>query len=90
SLLREGRPWEAIHEAAREVGADLIVMGTHGRKGFAHFLMGSVAEVVLRESQRPVLIVRGPAPLPNQEQRRADAEHGEQAKHSRREPAATA
>jgi nucleotide-binding universal stress UspA family protein len=42
--------------------ADLIVMGTHGRRGFKHFLMGSVAEVVLRESSVPVLVVRGPVP----------------------------
>jgi nucleotide-binding universal stress UspA family protein len=37
--------------------ADLIVMGTHGRRGIKHLLMGSVAEVVLRESSVPVLVV---------------------------------
>jgi nucleotide-binding universal stress UspA family protein len=46
---------------AESIGADLILMGTHGRRGFAHFLMGSVAEVVLRESKVPVLIVRSTA-----------------------------
>src|SRR5580704_15098212 len=39
SLLREGRPWEAIHDAAKEVGADLIVMGTHGRHGLVRALL---------------------------------------------------
>ena len=43
---------------AERIGADLIVMGTHGRRGIKHFLMGSVAEVVLRESSVPVLVVR--------------------------------
>jgi len=46
---------------AEGIGADLVLMGTHGRRGFAHFLMGSVAEVVLRESKIPVLIVRATA-----------------------------
>jgi nucleotide-binding universal stress UspA family protein len=49
--------YELIGYAAR-LGADLIVMGTHGRRGFKHFVLGSVAEVVLRESKIPVLVVR--------------------------------
>jgi nucleotide-binding universal stress UspA family protein len=49
---------------AENFGADLILMGTHGRRGFAHFLMGSVAEIVLRESKIPVLIVRARAEQP--------------------------
>jgi nucleotide-binding universal stress UspA family protein len=39
---------------------DLIVMGTHGRSGVAHAVMGSVAEAVIRQSSSPVLIVRRP------------------------------
>jgi nucleotide-binding universal stress UspA family protein len=46
-----------IAEIAQEVGADLIVMGTHGRKGIAHVLMGSVAERTVRTSPIPVLTI---------------------------------
>lgn len=47
---------------ARAEGYDLIVLGTHGRKGLAHLLLGSVAERVVRNSTKPVLIVRTPPP----------------------------
>ena len=67
SLLREGRPWEAIHEAAREVGADLIVMGTHGRHGLVKALLGSVTEKVVRTSVVPVLVVHFPTTAPERE-----------------------
>jgi nucleotide-binding universal stress UspA family protein len=54
-----GRPVsEAILEDARSFGADLIVMGTHGRRGLNRLLLGSDAERVLRESPVPVLLVR--------------------------------
>lgn len=56
-----GRPATAIVEYAEQEGIDLIVMGTHGRSGVAHLLLGSVAERVVRTSQCPVLTVRGPA-----------------------------
>lgn len=46
-----------IIEEAEKWGAHLIVIGTHGRTGFSHFLMGSVAEHVTRKSACPVLIV---------------------------------
>lgn len=46
-----------IIEEAEKWGADLIVIGTHGRTGFNHFFMGSVAEHVARKSACPVLIV---------------------------------
>lgn len=49
---------EAIVEAARSWGADLIVMGTHGRRGFEHLVLGSVAEGVLRRAIVPVLLLR--------------------------------
>ena len=53
-----GRPSDAITAEANTRGTDLIVMGTHGRGGFAHLMLGSVAERVLRTAQCPVLIVR--------------------------------
>ena len=50
----------AIVEYAETAGIDLIVMGTHGRGGLAHALMGSVAERVVRDAPCPVLTVRHP------------------------------
>lgn len=58
TLVREGSPRPAILEVAKEIKADLIVMGTHGRTGLAHVLFGSVAEHVVRHSRIPVLTVR--------------------------------
>ena len=58
SRVAFGPPVDAICEAARELGADLVVMGTHGRGGLAHIVMGSVAEKVLRTAKLPVLTVR--------------------------------
>jgi nucleotide-binding universal stress UspA family protein len=49
---------EMIGESADELGADLIVMGTHGRTGLAHVFLGSVAERTLRRAPCPVLTVR--------------------------------
>ena len=57
SLLRPGAPAEEILKAAETERASLIVMGTHGRKGVAHMLMGSVAERVVRSASCPVLTV---------------------------------
>lgn len=51
-----GEPAEAILRAA--VGADLIIIGTHGRGGFDRFRHGSVAEQIVREARTPVLLVR--------------------------------
>lgn len=48
----------ALADFIREIGADLLVMGTHGRTGLAHLLMGSVAERTLRRAPCPVLTVR--------------------------------
>lgn len=56
--VRIGRPEEEILRAAREHGADLIVMGTHGRQGLSRVLMGSVAESILRRAPCPVLVQR--------------------------------
>jgi len=49
--------YEAIVTKAREIRADFIVMGTHGRTGLARVIMGSVAEMVLRHSDVPVVLV---------------------------------
>ena len=51
---------DVILQEARDWAADLIVMGTHGRRGMAHMFLGSVAEGVIRASPVPVLVVRGP------------------------------
>ena len=53
-----GQPSEEIVRVAREIGADLIAMTTHGRSGFGRLLFGSVAEAVLRESRLPVFLMR--------------------------------
>jgi nucleotide-binding universal stress UspA family protein len=55
-----GHSAETIVTHAHELGADLIVMGTHGRTGLAHLLIGSVAERVFRTSPCPVMTVRMP------------------------------
>jgi len=84
--VRAGVPAFELRKYAREFEADLIVMGTHGRRGFAHFLMGSVAEAILRESAIPVLVVRDSA---NEEEREHHAEHRERPEHERGYPAGT-
>ncbi|PYR46782.1 MAG: universal stress protein [Acidobacteria bacterium] len=60
SVLRQGAPDLQIVGFARERDVDLIVMGTHGRSGVAHILMGGVAEKVVRKAPCPVLTVRHP------------------------------
>ena len=57
--LVEGGPSEQIRKVSGRWHADLIVIGTHGRTGMRRFVMGSVAEEVVRRSLRPVLSVRG-------------------------------
>ena len=57
TFIEEGNPFEMILKVAEEWGADLIVIGTHGRKGFSHLLMGSVAEKVIRHSTRPLYVI---------------------------------
>lgn len=57
-LVETGAPAHVIVQAAIDHHVDLIVMGTHGRTGLAHMLMGSVAEKVVRTAKCPVLTVR--------------------------------
>jgi len=59
-LMTSTSPASAILECARDNAIDLIVVGTHGRGGVAHFLLGSVAERVVRSAPCPVLTVRHP------------------------------
>ncbi len=56
--VAQGDPSAVITETAPEVGADLVVMGTHGRSGFKHMLLGSTAERVVQHAACPVLTVR--------------------------------
>ncbi len=56
----EGPPATEIVDRAEGLGADLIVLGTHGRRGLARLLTGSVAEAVLRRAHCPVLALRDP------------------------------
>ena len=62
--VTEALPADGIRQMAADVQAGLIVMGTHGRSGLNRWMLGSVAERVLRESAVPVLTVRGAAPGP--------------------------
>lgn len=57
--VRRGSAWVEIVETAKQLPADLIVMGTHGRKGMPRLLLGSVAEKVVRSAPCPVLTVHG-------------------------------
>ena len=57
-----GDPGVEVLQAAKRLGADLILMATHGRKGLRRLVLGSVAEHVVREAPCPVLTVRPKAP----------------------------
>jgi nucleotide-binding universal stress UspA family protein len=59
-ILRDGVAWEEINSVADEIHADLIIIGTHGRRGLARALLGSVAENVIRTAKVPVLVIHGP------------------------------
>jgi nucleotide-binding universal stress UspA family protein len=59
-LLKMGLPWQGVLDAVKSQNIDLVVMGTHGRRGLEHLIMGSVAEKTVRLSPVPVLTVRGP------------------------------
>jgi universal stress protein A len=59
-MLRTGDTRDMILQACGEVNADLVVMGTHGRRGVSRALLGSVAESVVRTAPCPVLAIRPP------------------------------
>lgn len=67
--LEDGEPVERILAVAADVGAGLVVMGTHGRTGLTRLLMGSVAEHVVREAPCSVLTVKTPTNVRFAEQR---------------------
>jgi len=58
--LEEGDPASTILSVARQLSADLIVLGTHGRTGLRRLLMGSVAEAVVRRAKCPVFTFKEP------------------------------
>ncbi len=62
TVLKTGDARDEIDRTAVEVEANLIVMGTHGRRGVSRLLLGSVAESIVRTAPCPVLLVRGVAP----------------------------
>jgi nucleotide-binding universal stress UspA family protein len=59
SIIESHSAWRGILETAASIGADLIVMGSHGRRGIEKLMLGSVAQRVLSHATLPVLVVRG-------------------------------
>ena len=57
-IVEIGRPEDLIIDIQAKLGTDLVVMATHGRQGFRHLMLGSVAERIVRGSRAPVLTVR--------------------------------
>lgn len=57
TVVRQGEPYETILEYVEEADIDLIVMGTHGRRGLSRYVLGSVTERVMRTVDVPVLTV---------------------------------
>ncbi len=62
AVLRCGAAWDEVNAVAEEAKADLIVVGTHGRRGFSRLMLGSTAERILRTATRPVYVVHAAAP----------------------------
>ena len=60
AMLREGNEWKQVLAVVDELGIDLVVMGTHGRRGLPRLVLGSVAEKVVRLCPAPVLTVAAP------------------------------
>lgn len=69
----DGTVAHAILREARKLDADLIVLGTHGRRGLSRLVTGSDAEALLRESTVPVLLVRDPSPRERRTRRTTQA-----------------
>ena len=62
AMICVGSPPEEVLRVAERLDGDLIVVGTHGRQGIARAFLGSVAEIVVRTSARPVVVVPSPHP----------------------------
>jgi len=66
-VIVDDRPNAAhILEILDKLGCDLIVMGTHGRRGWRHVLFGSMTEEVVRRARCPVMVVKAPVPTPEE------------------------
>jgi nucleotide-binding universal stress UspA family protein len=74
AILRDGPPADEIATVSEETGADLVVLGTHGRRGLRRAIMGSVAEEVIRACRCPVLTVHDPEE-PSAKRHKARAAH---------------
>jgi nucleotide-binding universal stress UspA family protein len=61
AVLRDGPPADEVAAVAKKSHADLVILGTHGRRGLRRAIMGSVAEEVIRACECPVLTVHDPA-----------------------------
>jgi nucleotide-binding universal stress UspA family protein len=59
-ITREGYPATVIEEEAQQLGADLVVIGSHGRTGLKHILLGSIAERVVQKAPCAVLTIKKP------------------------------
>jgi universal stress protein A len=70
-----GSPQNEILQFAVDQGVDLIVMGSHGRKGISRLLMGSVAEAVMRQASCPVLIAKQPTKELSSDATAGDVKH---------------
>lgn len=73
AVIGQGEPWQQVLTVAKDRGADLIVMGTHGRRGLSRVFLGSVAEKVVRLSPIPVLTVSGSDEAKERERAHAQA-----------------
>ena len=71
--VRTGPTTQSINQAVIDYGADLVIMGTHGRSGLSHLLLGSVAEGVMRTAACPVLVVRALGGVQTQPLRAAES-----------------
>ncbi len=58
SVIEANAAWRGVVQSAKSIGADLIVMGSHGRSGLEKLVLGSVTQAVLSHTHLPVLVVR--------------------------------
>ena len=84
TVVRAGITHKTICDVADEVGASVIVVTTHGRKGLGRLVLGSVTEAVLRDAPCPVLVVKPPKPVINVGTRRASTKKKSRKKASKK------